>query len=446
MAVTELTKRPSEILANEIQAEAIPVVGDLTDYDALLRRIGHAPFVLIGEASHGTHEFYHERARITQRLIEEYDFTAVAVEADWPDALRVNRYVQGSGEDPDANAALGGFQRFPVWMWRNHDVVAFVNWLLGYNDALQPGQPKAGFYGLDLYSLYTSIEAVLQYLERIDPDAARRARYRYSCFEQFGEDTQAYGYAATFGLTKSCEDEAVRQLLEMQRAAAAYAHKDGQPAADEYFYAEQNARVIKDAEEYYRMMFQGRVSSWNLRDRHMADTLEALKRHIESQGRQAKIVVWAHNSHVGDAAATEMGRAGEFNVGQLARERYGDQSYRIGFTTYSGTVTAASDWGGPHYRKRVVPAMKHSYEKLFHEVGMASFLLLLDEKELQSRLERAIGVIYRPESERMSHYFTADIARQFNAVIHIDETSSVVPLDPTEHWDREVPETYPFGL
>lgn len=441
MAVTQFTT-----LAEEIRAESIAVVGDLTDYDALLRRIGDAPFVLIGGASHGTHDFYRERARITQRLIEEQGFTAVAVEADWPDALRVNRFVQGSDADFNAEIALRGFERFPVWMWRNQDVLTFAGWMREYNDALEPGQPKAGFYGLDLYSLYASIESVLEYLDQVDPEAARRARYRYSGFEQFGNDTEAYDYAASFALSKSREDEAIRQLIGMQHRAAAYAQKDGPRAADEYFYAEQNARVIKDAEEYYRTMFRGQASSWNLRDRHMAGTLEALAAHIESQGRPAKIVVWEHNSHVGDARATGMSRAGELNVGQLARERYGDRAFLIGFTTYSGTVTAASEWGGPHFRKRIVPALEHSYEKLFHDTGAASFLLFLDEHEFQPRLERAIGVIYRPESERVSHYFTAEIARQFNAVIHIDETSAVAPLDRTEHWDREPAETFPSGL
>lgn len=434
------------LVIDDIRTEATVITGDISDYDALLRRIGDAPFVLIGEASHGTHDFYRERARITQRLIEEQGFTAVAVEADWPDALRVNRYVRGISDDPDDDSALAGFQRFPVWMWRNQDVRVFVNWLRGYNDSLQPGQPKCGFYGLDLYSLYTSIEQVLAYLDKVDPEAARRARYRYSCFEQFGEDSQAYGYSAGFGMSKPCEDEAVRQLLDMQRAAGRYAQMDGQPAADEYFYAEQNARVIRDAEEYYRTMFQGRVSSWNLRDRHMAATLDALARHIEARSRPAKIVVWEHNSHVGDARATEVSRLGEFNVGQLARERYGTRAFLIGFTTFSGTVTAASEWGGPHFKKRVRPALSDSHEKMFHDAGMGSFLLFADEMTLPERLERAIGVIYLPQSERLSHYFNATISQQFNAVIHIDETRAVEPLDRTEHWDREAPETYPSGL
>src|SRR5579884_1166915 len=433
MAVSELNN-----VTEALRTESYAVVGDVTDYDPLLRRIGDKPIVLIGEASHGTHDFYRERARITQRLIEEQGFTAIAVEADWPDALRVNRYVKAVSGEPDADTALRGFERFPVWMWRNQDVVNFVNWLREYNDALKPGVPKAGFYGLDLYSLYSSIESVLRYLEGVDPEGARRARERYSCFEQFGEDSQAYGYAAGLGLSRTCEDEAVRQLLDLQRSAARYAHMDGQPAADEYFYAEQNARVIRDAEEYYRMMFRGRVSSWNLRDRHMAETLDALVRHIQEQRRPAKIVVWEHNSHVGDARATEMSHAGEFNVGQLARERYGAGAFLIGLTTYQGTVTAASEWGGPHYRKRVRPGLPDSYERLFHEAGRGSFFLLTGDTPVPRLLERAIGVIYMPQTERVSHYFSADLSHQFDAVIHIDETSAVVPLDRTEHWDREV--------
>lgn len=433
-------------LSDRLRTEAVPLVGDIGDYDALLRRIGDAPFVLIGEASHGTHEFYRERARITRRLIEEQGFTAVAVEADWPDALRVNRFVRGESDDLDASSALCGLERFPVWMWRNQDVLVFVNWLREYNDSLRPGQPKAGFYGLDLYSLYASIASVLEYLDRIDPEAARRARYRYSCFEQYGEDTQAYGYAASFDMEKNCEDEVVRQLVELERSASQYLRRDGGSAADEYFYAQQNARVIKDAEEYYRAMFRGRVSSWNLRDRHMAETLDALARHIDSQQRPAKIVVWAHNSHIGDARATEMGEGGEFNIGQLARQRYGNRSFLVGFTTHGGTVTAASEWGGPHYRKQVRPSLEHSYERMFHEAEMASFLLMLDTNPLPSRLERAIGVIYLPASERRSHYFSAVLPRQFDAVIHFDETTAVVPLNRTEHWDGEAPETFPSGL
>jgi erythromycin esterase-like protein len=400
-------------LTDLVRQSAHPLTGSAQDYDPLMDLIGDARFVLIGEASHGTHEFYRERAEITKRLIQEKGFTAVAVEADWPDAYRVNRYVRGSNDDATSGEALLGLQQFPTWMWRNTDVLSFVTWLRHYNDALPQDAAKIGFYGLDLYSMHASIEAVLGYLDKIDPEAAKRARYRYSCFQHFGEDTQAYGYAASFGLAESCEDEAVNQLMELQRRTAEYAQQDGQVAEEEFFFAEQNARLVKNAEEYYRSMFRRRVSSWNLRDRHMAETLEQLFVHLDKPGTPAKIVVWAHNSHLGDARATDMGDAGELNVGQLVRERYGRDAVLVGFSTYTGTVTAASDWGASAELKRVRPALPESYEALFHNTGLPRFLLnLRDGGQLipalrEPRLERAIGVIYRPESERISHYFYA---------------------------------------
>src|SRR5436190_21843667 len=364
-------ERDKASLREAIIREAIPLrPNEMTDYDALIHLIDDARFVLIGEASHGTHEFYRERAQITKRLITEKGFTAVAVEADWPDAYRINRYVQGRSDDREAVDALAGFLRFPTWMWRNADVLDFVGWLREHNDHLPANSAKVGFYGLDLYSLHASIAAVLNYLDKIDAEAAKRARYRYSCFEHFGEDTQAYGYAATFGLTESCEDEVLGQLIELRRRASDYASRDGHVAADDFFFTEQNARLVKNAEEYYRSMFRGRVSSWNLRDRHMAETLHALYSHLESQGQRAKIVVWAHNSHLGDARATEMGRRGELNVGQLVRERFGQNAVSIGFSTYTGTVTAVSNWGETAERKRVRPALQGSYEELFHAVGI----------------------------------------------------------------------------
>jgi len=440
-------------LTDLVRQSAHPLTGSAQDYDPLMDLIGDARFVLIGEASHGTHEFYRERAEITKRLIQEKGFTAVAVEADWPDAYRVNRYVRGSNDDATSGEALLGLQQFPTWMWRNTDVLSFVTWLRHYNDALPQDAAKIGFYGLDLYSMHASIEAVLGYLDKIDPEAAKRARYRYSCFQHFGEDTQAYGYAASFGLAESCEDEAVNQLMELQRRTAEYAQQDGQVAEEEFFFAEQNARLVKNAEEYYRSMFRRRVSSWNLRDRHMAETLEQLFVHLDKPGTPAKIVVWAHNSHLGDARATDMGDAGELNVGQLVRERYGRDAVLVGFSTYTGTVTAASDWGASAELKRVRPALPESYEALFHNTGLPRFLLnLRDGGQLipalrEPRLERAIGVIYRPESERISHYFYARLPDQFDAVIHFDETRGVEPLDLTAHWEAgEPPETFPSAL
>jgi erythromycin esterase-like protein len=441
-----------------VREAAHPLTGAATDYDPLLEMIGDARFVLLGEASHGTHDFYRARAEITRRLIEEKGFTVVAVEADWPDAYRVNCYARSASHDGDASEALAGFSRFPSWMWRNTDVLDFVNWLRAHNEAIAPGAVKAGFYGLDLYSLYGSMEEVLRYLDKIDPEAAGRARYRYGCFEHFGEDTQAYGYAVSFGMRQSCEDEVVNQLIELQRRAGEYSQQDGQAAENEFFYAEQNARLVKNAEEYYRTMFHGRVSSWNLRDRHMAETLDALVAHLDRQrGREGvtKCVVWAHNSHLGDARATDMGESGEWNVGQLVREKYGADAVLVGFSTYTGTVTAASDWGKPPELKRVRPGLPNSYEALFHEVGVPRFLLTLRGEAAsqvaanlrEPRLERAIGVIYRPDTERISHYFQARLSDQFDAVLHFDVTRAVEPLERTAAWESaEAPETFPSGM
>jgi erythromycin esterase-like protein len=431
-------------LAEAIGLHCLPIEHADTDYDPLLDLADDARFVLLGEATHGTHEFYSERARITRRLIKEKGFVAVAVEADWPDAYRVNRYVRGIGEDATAIEALAGFKRFPTWMWRNADVLDFVGWMRDYNASQPSSATQVGFYGLDLYSLYASIEAVLKYLDKVDPEAAKRARYRYGCFEHFGEDSQAYGYAAGFGITEPCRDEVISQLLELQRRAPEYASLDGKLAEDEFFHAQQNARVVKNAEEYYRTMFEGKVSSWNLRDRHMAETLEALADHLDrhTSGGRSKIVVWAHNSHLGDARATYMGRMGEWNIGQLVREKYGREALLVGFSTYEGTVTAASDWDGPVERKQVRPALRGSYEELFHRSGTPDFMLILKaENEAieglrEEKLERAIGVIYRPETERISHFFEARIPDQFDIIIHFDQTRAVKPLEHTTGWEK----------
>lgn len=449
-----MTKATALLIKDIIRGETRELrAGEVADYDPLLDFIGEARIVLLGEASHGTHEFYHERAQITKKLIEEKGFTAVAVEADFPDAYRVNRYVRGESADADATEALGGFKRFPAWMWRNADVLDFVGWLRAHNDDLPPDSTKAGFYGLDLYSLHASIEAVLTYLEKIDPEGAARARQRYSCFEFFGTDTHAYGYATGYGIMQSCEDAVVNQLVEMRRRAAELANRDGRVARDDFFFAEQNARLVKNAEQYYRMMYRSDVSSWNLRDRHMAGTLAELEGHLSAEGKPAKIVVWEHNSHLGDARATDMGRRGEFNVGQLARQKYGNEVVSVGFTTYSGSVTAASEWGGAAQRKIVRPALPGSYESLFHELEMERLLILMP-KGSKARvalasplLERAIGVIYRPETERHSHYFQARLSEQFDAVIHFDETRAVEPLERTSEWDAgEEFEAFPSGL
>jgi erythromycin esterase-like protein len=422
-------------------AEAISPLMDL---------VGSAKLVLIGEATHGTDEFYRLRAALTNALIRDKHFNLVAVEADWPDAYRVNRWVRHSADEPGgAPGALRDFVRFPRWMWRNTAVVEFIDWLRGHNSRRLPGD-RVGFYGLDLYSLHSSMDAVLAYLSKVDPEAAARARRRYACFEEFGTDeAQSYGYAATLGLSRSCEDEVVRQLVDLRESAGAYAVRDGHVAADEYFFAEQNARVVQNAERYYRTMFAGQVESWNLRDTHMMETLDSLMSRTVQQTGDARAVVWAHNSHVGDARATQMGRWNEINLGQLARERHANGVFVIGFTTHSGTVTAAREWDMPAERRDITPSLSGSYERLFHSSGSPRFVLptaIIRDAFATEQLERAIGVVYKPETERASHYFRADLAEQFDAVVHIDHTSALAPLEPWSHENSDLPETYPTGV
>ena len=436
-----------------LRREAHPLTGDHRDYDALLALIGDARIVLLGEASHGTHEFYRERARITKRLITEHGFDAVAIEGDWPDAYRVNRYVQGARTDPDAEAALGGFRRFPTWMWRNADVLDFVGWLRAHNDRLHHGAGKVGLYGLDLYSLGASMHAVIAYLDEHDPAAAARARARYECLQPYAGESAAYGQAVLLGVGEPCRRRVIEQLVELRRRAGEYLLSDGIAAEDEYFFAEQNAAVVANAEEYYRTMFGDRAGSWNLRDRHMADTLDQLTAHLDRHGDTSRVVVWAHNSHVGDARATEMAARGELNIGQLMRERHGRATVSVGFATHSGTVTAASEWDAPAERKRVRAALPGSYEALFHAAHMPAFLLYplaagdSGRALREPRLHRAIGVIYRPQTERESHWFASSLAGQYDALVHLDTTRAVEPLERTPGWELgEPPETYPTAL
>ncbi len=436
-----------------VRADARPLEGYESDYDALVELIGDARLVLLGEASHGTHEFYRERARITRRLIEERGFTAVAVEGDWPDADRVKRDVKGTGDDGDAEEALRGFRRFPTWMWRNAELLDFVGWLRTHNEQLAPAQKSVGFYGLDLYSMNSSMEAVVAYLEEVDPAAASRARQRYECLHPFSQDSSGYGQAMLLGASEPCRRRVLEQLVELRRHAGDYLRNDGLVAEDRYFLAEQNATVVADAEEYYRTMFGSPAPSWNLRDRHMADTLDELQVHLARHGDAGKIVVWEHNSHVGDARSTEMAQRGELNLGQLMRERHARDAVLVGFTTYSGTVTAASEWGGEAERKRVRPALPDSYEALLHETDIPAFLLCplgmsgSGRALREPRLQRAIGVIYRPETERQSHWFAACASQQFDALVHIDVTRAVEPLERTGTWELgEPPETYPTAL
>ncbi|WP_284352301.1 erythromycin esterase family protein [Roseisolibacter agri] len=445
-------------LATALRDAARPLTGDDSDHDTLLDVVGDRRLVLLGEGSHGTHEFYAARAAITRRLIVERGFDAVAVEGDWPDSDRANHWVRGRGRDATAADALGGFRRFPQWMWRNTDVVRLLDTLRAHNQRV--GRERAaGFYGLDLYSLHASIDEVLRYLDETDPDAARRARYRYACFDHFGEDPQQYGYAASFDLSQSCEDAVVQQLVDLRRRAPdadADDARDADDAADDFFSAEQNARLVLDAERYYRSMFHGRVSSWNLRDTHMADTLDALVQHLRAKGREGKVVVWAHNSHLGDARATEMGAGGEINLGQLARERHGDDAVLVGFTTHTGTVTAAHDWGDAAQRMKVNPSLPGSIERALHDAAPPRCVVPLRGSAAADAaraaldtalLERAIGVIYRPRTERQSHYFHARVGRQFDVLYHFDESRAVHPLERAGTWTAdEPPETYPSAL
>jgi erythromycin esterase-like protein len=427
-------------------------LGDLSDVGPVLDAIGDAEVVLLGEATHGTHEFYRLRAEISLRLVAERGFDAIAVEADWPDALRINRYLRGDPRVDTAERALAGFERFPRWMWRNQEVRDFIARLRRHNQRLQPNQAPVGFYGLDLYSLRASVDAVIRYLDSVDPALAREARVRYECFDNLLNDPQRYGYAARYGMVAGCEQQVVQQLQALLQQTA-----DGQAldrAEDELFYARQNALVVRNAERYYRVMFQAGPTSWNLRDQHMAETLAALRAHLgEQRGRPAKLIVWAHNSHLGDARATQFSDEGQLNLGQLVRERCAPgESFALGFTTHTGSVAAATDWDEPVEFKRVRPALKESVEYLLHEAGLKrAFVPLrgdLAEPLRAQRLERAIGVIYRPDTERWSHYFDAQLADQFDAVIHVDDSRAVTPLDPSTLWQpagREE-ETYPTGL
>jgi erythromycin esterase-like protein len=450
---------PDSAVVAAVGREALPLTGERWELDPIVHAARDKRYVLLGEASHGTLEFYHTRAQITERLLEEASFDAVAVEADWPDAYRINRYVSHQGSDENAVAALGDFARFPRWMWRNHKVKRFVDWLHAFNSAggrsgTGGSGHCVGFYGLDLYSLNASVHAVIDYLEAVNPAAAQRARSRYGCLWHFMEYPQDYGRALRSGLVDSCEAAIIAQLTELLQSSQAYLQRDGYIADDEYFCAVQNAKVVKGAEEYYRALYRGRPNTWNLRDGHMFDTLDALSTHLGKRlGRPGRIVVWAHNSHVGNAAATDMGARGEINLGQLVRQRYGRQALLVGFSTCRGRVTAASDWDTPHESKRVREAIAGSYEELFHHVNHKAFLLDLRQRNeavdllMERRLQRAIGVIYLPGTERQSHYFYSCLPEQFDFMVHYDVTSALAPLDDTldlPHTDLD--ETYPSGL
>lgn len=439
-----LPSRPASV-ARLIREEASPfeeVEG--CDLGPLLERIGDARLVLIGDASHGTSEFYRMRAEITKQLVASHGFGIVAVEADWPDAAAVNRWVHEQPPVPDDTGRLQPFQRFPTWMWRNHETLAFVEWLREHHAKTRGDGPPASFYGLDLYSLFASIQAVLQFLDRVDPPTARVARRRYACLTPWEADPAAYGHAAISGRYRVCEREAVAMLSDLMARRLDYAERDGEAVLD----AEQNARLVADAERYYRAMYYGSNESWNLRDRHMFDTLQSL---LAFHGPSAKAVVWEHNSHLGDASATEMGLRGQLNVGQLCREKHGDEAFLIGFGTDRGTVAAASDWDAPMQVMQVRPSHPESYERLCHQAEVPAFFLHLREPRREAlrfeleppRLERAIGVVYRPDTEVQSHYFHASLPRQFDEYVWIDETRAVRPVTAAE--GRALARAHPFA-
>ena len=432
----------SATLARRIGAarEAFDAI-DSADLSALMRRIGDARVVLLGEASHGTSEFYRMRQRISQALIEQKGFSFVAIEGDWPDAARIDHYVRHAEYPPSEWTA---FARFPVWMWRNREVRGFVDWLREHNAGVEAGR-RVAIHGLDLYSLYNSIRSVLHYLDEVDPEAARIARHRYGCLTPWQQDPATYGHAAVTGHYQTCEREVVSTLTDLLHKQRAYAEHDGERFLD----VVQNARLVANAERYYRTMYYGSRASWNLRDSHMFETLTTL---LAFHGTASKAIVWAHNSHVGDSSATEMSARGEYNIGELCRREFGDSAYSIGFGTHRGTVAAASDWDGPMEVKRVRPALAGSYEALCHDAGGAQWLLPLRHaiapdvvRDLAAPLlERAIGVIYRPETELQSHYFQAVLPRQFDEYVWFDETRAVSPI--MAHELHGMPETYPFGV
>lgn len=421
--------------------EPLPSPDSAEEFGEFFDRFGDAEVMLLGEATHGTSEFYRARAAITRRLVERHGFTVVAVEADWPDAIRIDDYIRHHAKRPRTGES---FVRFPTWMWRNLEVLQLADWLRKYNEG-KPAERQASFHGLDVYSLSESIDAVISYLDHVDTQAAERARYRYGCLSPWQADPAKYGQAVVHGHLDACEPNVVAQLKEMLAKRLDWIGKDG----ESWFDAAQNARIVRAAERYYRIMYQGSNESWNLRDRHMFDTLQAI---IAHRGFGTKAVVWAHNSHVGNAAATGMGWRGQFNIGELARLAYGDSAILVGFGTDTGTVAAASDWGADMEIKAVRPARLDSYEHVFRRTGVGRSLAewrdpgksTLRELLRQPRLERAIGVVYRPETELHSHYFEAVLAEQFDCWVWFEQTSAVTPLGHEK--PRGAPETYPFGL
>ncbi|HEX2080579.1 MAG TPA: erythromycin esterase family protein [Longimicrobium sp.] len=420
---TGLSGSQGELLAS-VRAAALPLTGAASDYDPLMQVLDGRRFALLGESTHGTREFYQERARISQRLIAEQEFAAVIVEGEWADAQRADRYVRGAGPDASAAAALGSFNQFPLWMWRNQEFAGFIQWLRTHN-AARPAAQRVGFYGMDVYGLAESLREVARILEEVDFAAAEAAISRYACFGSYLSPDE-YGRAVADG-AESCAEPAADQFAEL------HARWTAAPGDEALFHAMQNARVVMGAEQYFRTIYRG-GRGWDLRDRHMTETVAALSQHLQARGLSGRVVVWAHNSHVGDARAMFLGSGIQETLGRLMRERFGAQVGLVGFTTYSGSVIAARGWGQAGEVREVMPALEGSWEEVFHAAGASRFLLLTQTAALPAMprdpppLQRAIGVSYHPETERTSHYFRADLANQFDAVIHIDQTTALTPL------------------
>ncbi len=413
------------------------------DLDPLLQRIGDAHYVLLGEASHGTSEYYTWRARISQRLIEEKGFRFIAVEGDWPDLYLVNQYVKGQqGSARSAREVLNAYGPWPTWMWANEEVVGLVEWLRSYNEG-KPEEKKAGFYGLDVYSLWESVMAAGKYLERVDPKAAPVAQRASKCFKPYSKDALEYASAAARGQA-GCRDEAAALLRRLRDKATEYRKDD--PEA--FFNAEQNALIVKNAERYFSSVVEGDATSWNVRDHHMTDTLDRLVAH---HGEGARAIVWQHNTHIGDARATDMARSGMVNVGQLVRERHGARDVvLVGFGSYRGTVIAADEWGEQAKRMMVPPAAEDSYEAAFHEAGKEDKLLILSGAAargalMERRGHRAIGVVYDPAFEAYGNYVPTVLPRRYDAFLYIDESHALRPLHP-ERRSRSNLRLFPAGV
>lgn len=440
LGINSLTGNEQEAI-NLINANAVSLNG-FHDIDPLFNKIGKARIVMLGEASHGTHEYYTWRTYITKRLIQEKGFNFVAVEGDWPDCYKINRYIkQDFSEEKKAVDLLQTFDRWPTWMWANWEIISLVEWLQLHNQSL-PQRQKAGFYGLDVYSLWESLDAIMKHLEKVDPAALKKASETFQCFEPYKEDGASYAYATTRVVPELCENEVLELLNEIQQKLPQY-----NSGAENVFSTEQNALIAVNAEKYYRAMIQGQSESWNVRDSHMQETLERL---LDFHGQDSKAIIWAHNTHIGDSSATDMADDGMYNIGELSRKKFPGQTFMVGFGSYGGSVIAGNSWGAQMQHVHVPDAAKNSWENILHKTGIGNMLIFLDSLKhcffAQKRIgHRAIGVVYRPQNEKYGNYVPSILPSRYDAFIYIDKTTALHPLHITPH-GRQIPETYPFGV